>query len=244
MTISDRSSLKNGSGLEPAYVLHSRKYRDTSLILDLFTERDGRISAVQRGARGKKKSSTVQPFTPILIDYVGRGELKTLSKIDAGSMQYLSGDRLLLGMYANEILVRLLGKYIPAPGLFRSYQSLLLSLVGGDDHTVQLRKFEMRLLEELGYGISFAFEAASGDMVDPDMFYRFVADEGFHPIATETNHSFLGAHLLAIADAELEDPEVEQTARRITRVALSRLLGDRPLMSRELFQQLNKGRKQ
>lgn len=238
------SNTRTGSGLVPAYVLHSRKYRDTSLILDLFTESEGRINAVQRGARGAKKSSTVQPFTPILIDYVGKGELKTLSKIDAGSMQYLSGDRLLLGMYINELLVRLLGKYVAAPVLFRSYQTLLLSLVGDDQYTTELRKFEIRLLDELGYGISFAFEAGTGDMVDPDMFYRFVADEGFHPIASETKNSFSGVHLLAIADGELEDPEVEHTARRVTRLALSRLLGDKPLRSRELFQQLNEGRKQ
>ena len=167
------------------------------MILDLFTESDGRINAVQRGARGAKKSSTVQPFTPILIDYVGKGELKTLSKIDAGAMQHLSGDRLLLGMYINELLVRLLGKYVPAP-VFKVLPALLLSLVGDEQYTTELRKFEIRLLDELGYGISFAFEAGTGDMVDPDMFYRFVADEGFHPIASETKNSFSGVHLLAM----------------------------------------------
>lgn len=237
MTISEND-------LEPAYVLHSRKYRDTSLILELFTENSGRVAAVQRGARGKKKSSTLQPFTPVLVSYLGKGELKTLTQVDAGNMQLLIGDRLLLGMYANELLVRLMGKYVPASLLFQSYQKLLLSLVADADYTTELRRFELRLLEELGYGISFAFEAVSGDMVEPDSYYRFVADEGFYPIAAETNNSFVGAHLLAIADGELNGPEVEQTARRITRVAISRLLGDRPLRSRELFQQLNTGRTQ
>ena len=70
----------------------------------------------------------------------GQGELKTLSKIDAGAMQHLSGDRLLLGMYINELLVRLLGKYVPAPVLFRSYQALLLGLVGDEQYTTELRK--------------------------------------------------------------------------------------------------------
>lgn len=228
--------------LEPAYVLHSRKYRDTSLILELFTEREGRIAVVQRGARGAKKSSTIQPFTPILVSYVGKGELKTLTKIDAGSMQYLSGDQLLLGMYANELLVRLMGKHIPAVMLFQSYQSLLLSLVASDSYTVELRRFELRLLEELGYGISFAFEAISGDMVEPDSYYRFVSDEGFYPITAETKNSYRGAHLLSIADGELDTPEVEQTARQVIRLAIARLLGDRPLRSRELFMQLNSSR--
>ncbi len=237
MTISDAE-------LHPAYVLHSRKYRDTSLILELLTAKEGRVAVVQRGARGKKKTSTIQPFTPILVSYVGKGELKTLSKVDVGAIQTLTGDRLLLGMYANELLIRLLGKYVQANMLFHAYQNLLLSLVASADYTLDLRRFELRLLEELGYGISFAFEAVSGDMVDPGTQYRFVADEGFYPIAAQTRNSYSGAHLLAIADDELDNPDVEQSLRRITRLAISRLLGDRPLRSRELFQQLNSGRSQ
>ncbi|MFN3238539.1 MAG: DNA repair protein RecO [Pseudomonadales bacterium] len=229
--------------LVPAYILHSRKYRDTSLILELFTEIDGRVAGVQRGARGKKQSATVQPFTPILVSYMGKGELKTITKIDAGSMQHLTGDRLLLGMYANELLIRLLGKYEPTRSLFQVYQRLLINLAALEDYQGVLRDFELKLLEELGYGISFAFTAGSGDMVEPEQHYRFVADEGFHPIAAATNSSFPGAHLLAIADGEY-NPEVERTARRITRSAINRLLGDRPLQSRELFKQLNRSRQQ
>ncbi len=232
----------NTSELAPAYILHTRKYRDTSLILELFTERDGRVAAVQRGARGKSKVNTVQPFTPVLVSYVGKGELKTLTKIDAGSMQQVSGDRLLLGMYANELLVKLLGKDEPTPELFRAYQQLLLHLVSDTECQIALRRFELKLLEELGYGISFAFEAVSGDMLDPNQHYRFVADEGFHPIAAETTASYLGSHLLAIADDEFELPGIEQTARRITRLAIGALLGGRPLQSRELYKQLSQGR--
>lgn len=234
----------SNSELAPAYILHARKYRDTSLILELFTERDGRIAAVQRGARGKKKVNTVQPFTPVLVSYIGKGELKTLAKIDAGSMQPLSGDRLLLGMYANELLVKLLGKDEPAHELFRAYQRLLVQLVAEDECQVALRRFELKLLEELGYGISFAFEAVSGDMVDPNQHYRFVADEGFHPIAAETAASYRGEHLLAIADNEFERPGIELTARRITRIAINQLLGGRSLQSRELYKQLALGRQQ
>lgn len=234
--------MSNLPDLVPAYVLHTRKYRDTSLILELFTEPEGRVAVVQRGARGKKKSATVQPFTPILVSYVGKGELKTLTRIDAGNMQALSGDRLLMGMYANELLVRLLGKFEPSARLFQAYQQLLVCLSVSEDYQVELRKFELRLLEELGYGISFAFTAGSGDLVEPDGHYRFVPDEGFHRIASATNSSFCGEDLLAIADDEFAREGAERNARRVTRIALNHLLGDRPLQSRELFKQLSLGR--
>ena len=230
--------------LVPAYILHARKYRDTSLILEMFTETEGRVAAVQRGARGKKQTGTVQPFTPLLVSYMGRGELKTISRVDAGAMYYLSGDRLLLGMYVNELLMRLLGKFEKAPGLFAAYQNLLLSLVGADDYQRRLRQFELRLLDDLGYGISFGIDAVSGDFVSPDKFYRFVPDEGFHELLSQTTASFPGDHLLAIADGDLSAEAVEATARKVARLAIARLLGDKPLKSRELFQQLNLGRRE
>lgn len=228
--------------LHPAYVIHSRKYRDTSLILELFTQNEGRVAVVARGARSKKKNHSVQPFTPLLVSYVGKGELKTLAKIDAGAMYFIPGDRLLLGMYANELLIRLLGKFEKVTDLFTAYQQLLLSLVGSDDYTVELRRFELKLLNELGYGISFALDAGTGDFVEPDQFYRFVPEQGFRQLSSKTDSSFLGEHLLNVSDGNFCSPEVEQTARRVARIAIARLLGDRPLKSRELFQQLHQER--
>lgn len=229
--------------LMPAYILHARKYRDTSLILELFTQQEGRVAAVQRGGRSKK-TGAVQPFTPLLVSYVGKGELKSIAKLDAGAMHYLTGDRLLLGMYANELLMRLLGKFEKVPGIFSAYQSLLLTLVAADRYQVQLRRFEFRLLDELGYGISFGVDALSGDLVAPEKFYRFVPDEGFRVLSAETDSSYAGHHLLAIADDDLEVEAVEAAARKISRQAIARLLGDKPLKSRELFQQLNVGRQE
>lgn len=229
--------------LAPAYILHARKYRDTSLILELFTEQEGRVAAVQRGARSAKKSGTIQPFTPLLVSYVGRGELKTVSKIDAGAMHHLTGDRLLLGLYVNELLVRLLGKFEKTPVLFSAYQSLLLSLVGSPNYQNQLRRFELRLLDELGYGISFGTDASTGGLIESDKHYRFVPDDGFRVLAAGTEFSYAGEHLLAISEDNFSTPEVEAAARRVARLAIARLLGDKPLKSRELFQQLNSGRR-
>jgi DNA repair protein RecO (recombination protein O) len=251
MTISD--------GLSPAYILHTRKYRDTSLIVELLVRDEGRVSAVARGARGKRgrQQATWQPFTPLLISCFGRGELRTVKHAEFLPTGFpLTGDSLLLGIYANELLVRVLGKYEAVPGLFGQYQTLLTDLAGDGTPSVTpadtaipeprlrryqdgLRRFELGLLDELGFGISFTVDAERGAAVQPDRYYEFVADEGFYPVARlgqDDTNSFPGEHLLAIAAGDFSSLAIDQSAKHITRLAFARLLGGKPLKSRELFQ--------
>jgi DNA repair protein RecO (recombination protein O) len=112
--------------LQPAYILHSRPYRDSSVILEVFTPEHGRISALARGARRKSRGGSaaalLQLFTPLLLSFSGRGELKTLTAREAaGTAVSLRGDRLYSGLYVNELLVRLLHRYDPHPQLFVAY---------------------------------------------------------------------------------------------------------------------------
>ncbi len=229
--------------LTPAYILHSRKYRDTSLIVELLTEQDGRVAAVYRGARSKKKSGVVQPFTPLLVSYMGRGELKTITRLDIGNMNHLVGENLLLGLYANELMVRLCHKFERSPMLFSAYQRLLLGLVSGSNMIHALREFELSLLTELGYGISFDVDASSGSDIDPNVFYRYVPDEGFHPLLSGTGNSYKGEQLLKISAGDYVGSDVANIAKKIIRQSLNHLLGDKPLKSRELFAQFQAGTK-
>lgn len=223
--------------LTPAYILHTRKYRDTSLIAELLTEKEGRVAVVIRGARGtRKKTGVVQPFTPILVSYVGRGELKTITKMEVSSIYLLQGENLLIGMYANELLVRLLGKFEAVINVFDAYQQLLLALVSAKDTNDSLRYFELTLLEDLGYGITFDLDAGSGETIQADRYYRYVPDEGFHSLASNTsNAAYLGEHLLQIANRQFASAEVEACAKKIIRSSLAVLLGSKPLKSREMF---------
>ncbi len=237
--------------LSPAYILHTRKYRDTSLIAEFLTERDGRVTAVIRGARsGRKKTGVVQPFTPVLVSYFGRGELKTVSKLDIGGVNQLVGENIMIGLYVNELLVRLLGKYDPVVELFSAYQELLLVLVSGNPATALLRRFELLLLSELGYGITFDADAGTGMQIESDCFYRYVPDEGFHQLKDTMNRdtndqgSFKGEHLLAIAGGELDSPDVDASAKKIIRSSLTVLLGHKPLKSREMFELYQSEKKQ
>jgi DNA repair protein RecO (recombination protein O) len=228
--------------LQPAYVLHSRPYRDTSLLLEVFTAEHGRLGLVARGARRKSRGGSggalLQPFTPLLLSFTGRAELKTLTAVEAaGLAQVLQGDRLFSGMYLNELLVRLLHRHDPNPTLFAAYSAALQSLAAEADVEVSLRRFELRLLEELGYSFDLAAEGDTGEAVQEDRWYQYhshcglVAGDG---IAEPSTPAFSGSDLLRMARGQFGG-EVRQTAKRLLRLALSEHLGGAPLRSRELF---------
>ncbi len=222
-----------------AFVLHTRKYRDTSLIVDFFTRDLGRVSAVARGARGRKPRFQVslQPFTPLLIAFYGRQELKTLRLVDSYAPPVrLVGNRVYLGLYVNELLTRLLGKFEQMQDLYHDYETLLVDLGTDVDEEPMLRKFEIALLRELGYGISFDVDAVDSQPIEADAKYRFVADQGFiradsHPASRTVS----GSHLLRIQEGNYDDPATRKAAKQVTRTAINALLGDRKLKSRELF---------
>lgn len=258
--------------LQPAYVLHARKYRDTSLIVELLTRHEGRVSAVVRGARSKRgrQQGTWQPFMPLLVSCFGQSDLRTVKHAEfLQTAFHLAGEQLLLGLYANELLVRVLGRFEAVPEVFSQYQSLLAVLAAGSATSspksdprsantndvsepsqqllmanparVALRHFELCLLNEMGYGVSFAHEAASGNAVQPSRRYRFVAAEGFHLLsgsdgrdADDSGH--LGEYLLAIDAGKIDSVAIDRCARAVVRIAIGNLLGGRPLKSRELFQ--------
>src|SRR3989344_2269062 len=136
--------------LEPAFVLHTRPYRNTSLLVELFTERHGLVSVVARSARGptSRYKGGLQPFSPLLVDWIGRSELKTLGNVEFSSCpSRLGGDALLCAFYLNELLLRLLHHEDAHPVLYATYQETLSILPQADKREVQLRYFELTLLE-------------------------------------------------------------------------------------------------
>jgi DNA repair protein RecO (recombination protein O) len=220
--------------LGPAYVLHSRPYRDTSALVDLLTLHHGLVRVVWRGARGGRRH-LAQPFLPLLIDLRGRGELKTLHHAEvAGPHALLQGQALFSGMYLNELLVRLLGPDTPQPLLFAAYQQAIAELAERVSVEPVLRTFESRLIEYLGYGFSLTMDV-SDNPLDPDSRYAYISDEGLQRITEPAGAGFPGSALLAIAAGDWDAPGALITAKRLMRQALAPHLGDRPLVSRQLF---------
>jgi DNA repair protein RecO (recombination protein O) len=234
--------------LQPAYVLHSRPYRDTSLLLEVFTAEHGRISLVGRGARrparGGSSGALLQPFIPLLLSFGGRSELKNLTAIEAaGGVVSLSGNRLFSGMYVNELLVRLLHRHDPYPELFAAYGQVLQDLAVTASLDGILRHFEFSLLDELGYGFDLGVDGHSGEAVRADCWYHYQPELGLVSRGRNADPSrpaFAGEQLLRMAGGEF-DGEVRLTAKRLMRQALAGQLGDAPLNSRDLFRARPRG---
>lgn len=228
------------------FLLHRRSYRETSYLTDLFTLELGKVSAVAKGVRGNKgdKKSLLQSFQLLLLSVSGKHELRNLNQLEsAGPMLQLIGHQLFSAMYLNELLNRLLPKEVPHPELFLSYQQSLNWLASGGDIEPCLRQFELLLLDDMGYGIDLTQEYENGQAVEADVEYCLVLESGIRRIDVTGNggkargsNRFTGEALLQVSH-NIWTPSSLQCAKRITRMALSPLLGRKPLKSRELFQQ-------
>lgn len=229
--------------LTPVYVLHTRPFRNTSLIVDLFSEQYGRVTVVAKSARGPKSryQGKLQPFTFMLASWLGSRELKSLGHIELNDAPlFLDDQALFCGFYLNELLIKLLEKEDPLPQLFSVYHKTLLALSENDKVEVALRLFEKRLLEILGYGIPFKEEARTGQLIQPSCYYRFVLEQGFclidHANVREDDPLvFQGAHLISIAQGAFADAASLLSAKRLFRAVLTSMLSHRSLNSRALF---------
>ena len=105
---------------------------------------------------------------------------------------------------------------------------------------VILRRFELNLLEQLGYGLPLGVHGEHAQAIEHDKQYLFDDQQSvfFEELAGDANKTlvnrFNGADLLALADGEFTDP-VRKSAKRLCRLALRHHLGSKPLKSRELF---------
>ncbi|NBD01639.1 DNA repair protein RecO [Atlantibacter hermannii] len=228
-------------GWQRAFVLHSRPWSETSLLLDVFSEESGRVRLVAKGARSRRSNlkGTLQPFTPLLIRFGGRGEVKTLRSAEAVSLALpLSGIALYSGLYVNELLCRVLEQETRFSELFFDYLHCIQSLAGANaSPEPALRRFELALLGHLGYGVDYLHCAGSGEPVSPEMTYRYREEKGFIASLVVDNLSFTGHELEALASREFPDAATLRAAKRFTRIALKPYLGGKPLKSRELFRQ-------
>ena len=140
------------------------------LLLEIFSEAHGRVGLVARGVRSAKsrQRGDLQPFRPLRLSWSGRGELGTLTGVEAdGVAPPLQGPGLYSAFYVNELLVRLLARQDPHPPLYALYRDSLERLARCTDIEPVLRIFEKRLLEEIGYGLLLDCEVEHGDAGAP-----------------------------------------------------------------------------
>ncbi len=223
------------------FVLHRRAYSETSLLVDVFTEDAGRLSLLAKGARARRSAwkSVLQPFTPLLLRWSGKGGLKILTKAEPAAITLpLQQTARYSGFYVNELICRVLEQETAQPQLFQDYLRCLTELAGTPLAVEPvLRRFEFQLLQSLGYGVDFLHCAGSGQPIDENMTYRYREEQGFMASLIKDNLTFYGRDLLAFEQRRFDDSTVLQAAKRFTRLALKPYLGSKPLKSRELFSQ-------
>lgn len=226
--------------------MHRREYGETSLLVDFFTEEQGRMTLLAKGARRVRSplKAVLQPFTPLLLRWSGKGGLKTLTKAEPASLTLpMQPVALYSGFYVNEVLVRILENQTAYPELFQHYLQCITRLATQPEALEPvLRTFEFHALKAMGYGVNFTVCAATGEPVDPAMTYQFRENEGFIASLLRNQTAFSGKDLLAFAALDFSEKSTLQAAKRFTRMALKPYLGERPLKSRELFSNILPGR--
>ncbi len=230
---------------EHAFVLHSYPFRETSLILDVYSRRHGRLAIVARGARRPRSAlrGVLMNFQPLLLSWFGKGEVRTLHGAEwQGGQPYLQGTALMCGFYLNELLLNLLARDDPHEQLFDYYRATLYRLAHETDHAATLRCFEKHLLQELGYALVLEREAGDGNAIQPELCYRYAVERGAMPDEGDACAGLpvRGKTLLDMAADDYADPITAQQSKQLMRALLNHHLGGKILHTRELIKDLQK----
>lgn len=230
--------------MDRGYVLHTYPYRETSLILQVWTEKHGRLGLVAKGARRPKSASrsVLVPFQPLALDWFGRGELRTLKTAEpAAPATPLGGQSLLSAFYLNELLLKLTTRDDPHEGLFAAYDDAITALRAitrarerQDAVEPVLRRFELRLLQELGYAVELTREATTHAPIVAEREYLYVVERGPIPAPHEGQVPANAVRLSGLTLIDLERGRLESVATIAQAKQLMRLLINHSLNGQEL----------
>ena len=223
---------------QPVYVLHTYPFKETSLVAELFSKQHGRVATVAKGARRPRSAmrGQLQSFQMLAATWSGKNELKTLHSLEwADALLSLQGEALMCGFYLNELLLRLLPREDAHEALFEYYQATLKTLANGQNLATHLRRFELKLLQEMGYAVPLR-EDENGEAVLADKTYRYEAEYGAsEPLATKNGVQLSGKTLLEMANDDYTSTQTQQQSKQLMRYLLAHYLGDKPLHTRQLL---------
>lgn len=231
---------------EPGFILHTYPFKETSVVAEAFTRSHGRVALIARGARRPASAmrGLMQPFTPLLLAWFGKAELKTLHAAEwQGGLVPPQGRALMCGFYLNELLLRLLARGDAHERLYDRYAATLDQLAGDAGATVAeceriLRRFEKDLLAEIGYGATFDVDADSGAAIDPDVPYVFQPERGALRAVGQPGCPVSGQTLIDLADDRFERAATLVEAKVLMRTLINHTLGAKPLYTRQLLREL------
>lgn len=229
--------------LTPAYILHTRPFRDSSAIVECLSHQQGLISLIARGAKRPRSQwrGLIQPFIPLQMSWIGHSELKTLTHVEAEKIcPKLSGSKILLGLYLNELLMRLLQRFDPHPQLYHDYDAAISAisvLQNNEEQQFILRQFELKLLAELGYGLDLSCDAKTLQKLEPELLYTYDPNIGI--IENSVNLSkdqvvVSGASIIALNNGHFDSAQLREM-KKLMRLVLAHHLGNKSIQSRKLF---------
>jgi DNA repair protein RecO (recombination protein O) len=233
-----------GRAEDVAFILHNYPFRETSLIVEVFSREHGRLPIVARGARRPRSAirGLLMGFQPLQLAWFGKGEVKTLHDAEwLGGQPLLQGTALMCGFYLNELLLNLLVRDDPHQNLFDYYRATLYRLAHEQDHAATLRCFERHLLQELGYALPLEHEAGGSQPIRAEARYTYqpergaLSGEGYEGVAVR------GKTLLDMAADDYTDPVTAQQSKQLMRTVLNHHLAGKTLHTRELIKELQRG---
>ena len=180
------------SNSDECFLLHHRSYGETSVIADVFSKNNGKMSIIAKGAKKPRSKffGYLVPFHKLNISYSGRSELKTLTSIDrnlSNQANTLTKTSYSL-LYINELLIKLLPKDAQQEDLFNLYEQFLKKVNNDSNLELTLRHFELDLLDMLGYGFDYDLEIDNQKPIEINSSYSFVSERGFRK---SNNSNFL-----------------------------------------------------
>ena len=232
----------NRQDQQSVFVLHTYPFKETSLVVELFSRQFGRVAAVARGARRPRSAmrGMLQSFQPLVATWSGKSELRNLHSLEWGKgLLLLQGEPLMCGFYLNELLLRLLAREDAHEALFDFYSATLRELMSAANEVAPiLRRFELRMLHELGYAVPLEADAL-GVAIDAEREYIFLVERGALPVSAaeepELSVQLRGKALLDMAHGDYADPITQQQSKLLMRTLLAHYLGDQPLHTRQLL---------
>jgi DNA repair protein RecO (recombination protein O) len=230
---------------QPAFVLHSYPFRETSLVVELFTRNHGRVGVVARGARRPRSAlrGVLLAFQPLLVSWTGKSELHTLVAAEwEGTYAPLRGEALMCGFYLNELMLRLLLRDDAHENLYAAYRNALAALAATADHAAVLRRFELILLGELGYAVLLDREADTGAPIAAEQRYVYVIERGPLPAsdrAARNGVELAGQTLLDMRSGNFANSATQQQCKVLMRVLINHYLGNQVLHTRQLLRDLH-----
>ena len=235
----ESAATKMSLNWEPCFLLHARSFGDTSIIADVFTESSGKVSIMAKGAKNPRSKffGHLLPFTALRIIVTGKSEMKTLTQIDSNFFsQSVKGPHdLYTYLYVNELMMRLLPKGLPNQELYDLYQNFVGLARADAISEIDLRAFELDLLDVLGYGINFDTDSKENTEFKDSIIYSYMPEKGFHHSGDA--EGFSAKEILAIKNRTLEGID-KLKLKQLLKVAINTCLDGRELSSRDFFKKI------